>query len=267
MSRQLRALLPKVDHPEPPPNEPTEPTEPVEPVEPPRKRKLVQLACQWCRSHKTKCDGGRPACRTCRQRSKQCEYNDDPDTTPHANLRRQHRQLVEQQNDFAELFQMLCSRPEQEAHVILQQMRKSGNVRATLHFVKEGDLLAHGRRSSDAVPSGTAPPEYFNFPGEPVSSAELMLGAHHAHAYPILPSVETVQNELGPKRQSILSVDLTRDDSITAEAIHNARYAEGPALSGRAPGPLACGTRADGRKQDAGPAARSVRRPSPQDQR
>lgn len=222
MSRQLRTLLPKADHHEPPPKDPNEPPEGTDPVEPPRKRKLVQLACHWCRVHKTKCDGQRPACGTCRQRSKECEYDDDPETTPYGNLRRQYRQLVEQQRDFVELFQMLCLRSEQDALVILQQMRKSGDVRSTLHFVKEGYLLAYSR-SSNAVSNGIVSPGDFNFRNEPVSSTELMLGAHHVHAYPILPPVETVQHEFGPKRTSILKVEPMQDDSTTAEGIRNAR--------------------------------------------
>ena len=178
---------------------------------------MVSLACHWCRAHKTKCGGERPACGTCRQRNKQCEYDDDPDTTPHANLRRQYRRLAEQHHDLTQLFEMLCTRPEQDANAILQQLRKSGNVRPTLNLVKEGDLLIDGR-NSNAVPNG------LNFCDRPVSPTQLMLGVGHPHAYPFLPSVETIRHELGPKRKSILEVDPAQDGSVTAEEIRNASY-------------------------------------------
>ena len=212
MSRQLRALLPKISDNKQSPNGATGPSESVEL---PRKRKMVPLACHWCRAHKTKCDGERPACGPCRQRNKQCEHDDDPNTTPHANLRRQYRRLAEQQHDLAELFEMLRTRPEQDANAILQQLRKSGNVRSTLNIIKEGDLLVDGR-SSNFVPDG------LTFRDRPVSSTQLMLG--HPHAYPFLPPM---RHELGPKRKSILEVDPAQDGSVTAEGICNARYVRG----------------------------------------
>lgn len=245
MPRQLRALLPKTVTSEQPPNNPINPSEFFEPS---RKRKMVDIACHWCRAHKTKCDGDRPACGTCRHRSNQCEYNDDPDKTPHANLRRQYRQLVEQQHDFNELFEMLRTRPEQESNMILQQLRKSANVRSTLHFIKQAELLVDGR-SSNAAPGS------FNIRGEPVSSTKLMRGTSHIHAYPMLPPVETMQDELGPKQKSILDEDPTQDESLTDEDIQNARYVREFAHLRRAP---ASGLLADGKEQGAGPAARSV---------
>lgn len=160
MSRQLRALLPKVGDNEQSPNDATKPSESVEPPRK-RKRELVPLACHWCRAHKTKCDGERPVCGTCRQRNKQCEYDDNPDTMSHASLCQQYRRLAEQQHDLTELFEMLRTRPEQEAIVILQQLRQSGNVRSALNFIKEADLLVYNR-SSNGVPNGlpsvTSPP-------------------------------------------------------------------------------------------------------------
>ncbi|RSL48295.1 hypothetical protein CEP51_015649 [Fusarium floridanum] len=37
-------------------------------IERPKKRQKVSAACDWCRSKKTKCDGVRPVCSTCRRR-------------------------------------------------------------------------------------------------------------------------------------------------------------------------------------------------------
>ncbi|KAK7928793.1 hypothetical protein PG985_005791 [Apiospora marii] len=119
--------------------------EPAEPAEPIKKRKIVPLACARCRSHKTKCDGHRPSCGSCRGRTIECVYDDDPNTTPITNLRRQYHHLAEQHQRFHELFEMLRSRPEDEALVILHRLRSSGNVQSTLHHVKESYLLADTR--------------------------------------------------------------------------------------------------------------------------
>ncbi|KAK7937323.1 uncharacterized protein PG986_014191 [Apiospora aurea] len=169
-SSTFRRLLPK-DEASSVPNEPAEPV---------KKRKLVSLACARCRSHKTKCDGQRPSCGSCRARSVDCTYDDDPNTTPTANLRRQYHHLAEQHQSFHELFGLLRSRPEDEALIILQRLRSSGNVQSTLHHVKEGYLLADSRMvgtEANDVP----------FPPCPKNREEVMLGVYHSNAYPFLP--------------------------------------------------------------------------------
>lgn len=136
MLHPLRQLLPNTESRDLPQNSPQN-----NPRETVRKRKLIQLACTRCRSRKTKCDGVRPACGICRKRSTECEYDHDPDTTPHANLRRKYQHLAEQLKDTTELLEMLRGRPEEEAAVILRRLRTSSNLRTTLVFIKEGDML------------------------------------------------------------------------------------------------------------------------------
>lgn len=48
------------------------------PSAPPTKRQKVSIACQECRTHKTKCDGARPICGSCRKKKPEetsCSYN------------------------------------------------------------------------------------------------------------------------------------------------------------------------------------------------
>ncbi|KAI0547703.1 hypothetical protein F4679DRAFT_553113 [Xylaria curta] len=42
---------------------------------PPKKRDVVSQACHACRKLKAKCTGGRPSCRTCMSRKRQCVYD------------------------------------------------------------------------------------------------------------------------------------------------------------------------------------------------
>jgi hypothetical protein len=126
-----------------------------EPSEPAKKRKLIPLACARCRSHKTKCNGHRPSCGPCQARNVDCKYDDNPNTTPTANLRRQYHHLDEQYQPLHKLFEMLRSRPEDEALIILQHFRASGDVQSTLRHVEAGYLLAEANDDILFAPCST----------------------------------------------------------------------------------------------------------------
>ncbi|KAJ4286514.1 hypothetical protein N0V90_013214 [Kalmusia sp. IMI 367209] len=42
----------------------------------PTKRNRISVACTWCRQRKSRCDGQRPKCSTCRDHGYTCEYSD-----------------------------------------------------------------------------------------------------------------------------------------------------------------------------------------------
>ncbi|KAK8117899.1 uncharacterized protein PG998_006180 [Apiospora kogelbergensis] len=213
-SPSFRRLLPRVQA-------SIDSSEPGEPGEPVKKRKLVPLACARCRSHKTKCDGLRPSCGSCRARTAECTYDDDPNTTPTANLRRQYHHLAEQHQSFHELFEMLRSRPEDEAWVILQRLRSSGNVQSTLHHVKAGYLLADTRMVGGQGPEAN---DDVPFPPCPKNREEVMLGVDHSNAYPFLPPVEEIQSALGYKMRNITDANPDEDDWATADEVEDAKH-------------------------------------------
>ncbi|KAK6818953.1 hypothetical protein PG995_009153 [Apiospora arundinis] len=103
-----------------------------EPSEQKKKRKHIPLACARCRSHKIKCNGHRPSCSPCQARNVDCKYDDN------SNLRRQYHHLDEQYQSLHKLLEILRSRPKDEALVILQHFRASGNVPSTLRHVEAG---------------------------------------------------------------------------------------------------------------------------------
>ncbi|KAK8106553.1 hypothetical protein PG999_005460 [Apiospora kogelbergensis] len=70
-------------------------------------------------------------------------YDDDPNTTTTVKLRLLYRQRAEENQSFHELLEMLYSRSEDEALVILQRVRAGSNVQSTLQHVKAGYVLAH----------------------------------------------------------------------------------------------------------------------------
>ncbi|KAK7928629.1 C6 transcription factor [Apiospora marii] len=206
-SQSPRRLLPKVE----------EGKAPSEPVQLAKKRKLAPIACARCRSHKTKCDGNRPSCGMCRARNVECTYNDDPNTTTAANLRRQYHCLAEQHQSFHELFEMLRSRPEEEALVILRHFRSSGNVQSTLQYMKEGYLVtATHMAGSDA--------DEIPLPPCPKNREEFMLGIDHPNAYPFLPPLEELKSSLGFQMRMIPEANPKTADWVTEEEVENARH-------------------------------------------
>ncbi|KAK8076044.1 glycosyl hydrolase family 7 [Apiospora phragmitis] len=137
---------------------------------------------------------------SCRARTIERAYDDDPNTTRTSNLRRQYHHLAEQHQSFHELFELLRSRPEDEALVILQRLRASGNVH-------------HDDNDDDDVP----------FPPCPKNREEVMLGLDHSNAYPFLPPLEEIQSALGHKMRNISHANPDEVDWATAEEIENAK--------------------------------------------
>ncbi|KAK8013755.1 hypothetical protein PG991_009348 [Apiospora marii] len=206
-SQSPRRLLPKVE----------EGKAPSEPVQLAKKRKLALIACARCRSHKTRCDGNRPSCGMCRARNVECTYDDDPNTTTAANLRRQYHCLAEQHQSFHELFEMLRSRPEEEALAILRHFRSSGTVQSTLQYIKEGYLVtATHMAGSDA--------DEIPLPPCPKNREEFMLGIDHPNAYPFLPPLEELKSSLGFQMRMIPEADPKTANWVTEEEIENARH-------------------------------------------
>lgn len=203
MSGPFRPLLPKSDEGSPPAEIPAEPS---------RKRKAVTLACQRCRTRKGKCDGARPACWSCSSKGVQCEYDDDPNTTPHANLKREYHRLEQQQQNLLELYGMLKDRPEQEAIVILQRLRAGADIHSLLTFIKEGDLVTQLQASNVTT----------YLPRE-THSTELLLNLNHPQGYPPLAPLDDPKAGLGLKEKNILNTNPRVDYFVTEEDLENAR--------------------------------------------
>lgn len=202
MSGSFRTLLPKSEG-----NSSND-----KPAEHSRKRKPVILACQRCRTRKGKCDGGRPSCASCHARGLECEYDDDPNTTPHANLKREYQRLEQQQQDLLELYSMLKDRPEPEANVIFQRLRTGTDIRPLLNFIKEGDLMTQ-LQSTNAQAS---------LPQES-RSTEFLLNLHHPQAYPPLAPLDHPKAQLGLKEKNILNTNPREEYFVTEEDLENAR--------------------------------------------
>ncbi|KAH6683674.1 hypothetical protein F5X68DRAFT_171888 [Plectosphaerella plurivora] len=105
------------------------------------RRTTISAACNTCRSRKAKCSGERPACSLCRRRKLDCLYETDA-TETHAQARK--RKYVEARSEstkYAELVQLLQTRPMHEVQDILGRLRAGVSVESILSHVETGDLL------------------------------------------------------------------------------------------------------------------------------
>ncbi|KAH8812978.1 hypothetical protein F5884DRAFT_751273 [Xylogone sp. PMI_703] len=102
---------------------------------------IAAVACEACRSRKSKCNAERPACRACVQRKTPCQYVAEPLETHSQALKRRYDELHQSKVPYEELFDMLRFLPEKDSLEVLRRIRAGGEVDAILRYVKEGNLL------------------------------------------------------------------------------------------------------------------------------
>lgn len=202
----LRPILPKPGGSQPPSEGP----------ETSKKRKVISLACQRCRSRKVRCDGERPACSQCCSRGVSCHYDDDPGTTTRAYLRQEFQRIEHDQKDLLELYSMLKYRPEEEANAILRRLRQDDDVHSLMRSLKAEDAVPGLERSETHSPMTLDT-------GPPGLSIQATLNIQHPNAYPPLPPLSDPAAELGLRERSMTTEDSLGDDSLTEEDVQNAR--------------------------------------------
>ncbi|USP80776.1 hypothetical protein yc1106_08050 [Curvularia clavata] len=126
--RPLRPLLPSATR---PPNDPL----------PPLPRDRVASACDQCRIRKIKCNGSRPVCLECIKRSTSCHYATRSAETQGQALKRKYDALQAENEAYAELFNLIKTRPDDESHEILRRIKMGSDVMDVLRRIKEADLL------------------------------------------------------------------------------------------------------------------------------
>lgn len=119
-----------------------------------QKRKQRSQACEACRSHKTKvlpslakelvqvlirlqCTGERPICAACLTRQTTCRYVE----TESRQAKRKYEDLRAHRSAHEELLSLMRTLPEQGAVELFRRVRASGDFKATLTHIRDGDLL------------------------------------------------------------------------------------------------------------------------------
>ncbi|KAI0174869.1 hypothetical protein BJ166DRAFT_575040 [Pestalotiopsis sp. NC0098] len=97
-------------------------------------------ACNECRQKKTKCDGERPTCSRCRRARATCVYAPDSVVAQH-HIKRQNKELQKIKDLQTTLIDILRSRKQHDANVVLQRLRAGESVESLVNFIQHGDLL------------------------------------------------------------------------------------------------------------------------------
>ncbi|CAG7565241.1 unnamed protein product [Fusarium equiseti] len=130
-----RPLLPAppAQHPTPPP--------PRRAILPRQPRIGVSVACDSCRKRKVRCNGSRPRCANCVQSDMACTY-----AIPIRDheLRRRVRHLETEQEPNRRIIELLQSRSQEEASLILRLLREGVSIHGILRQVEHGDMLTLG---------------------------------------------------------------------------------------------------------------------------
>ncbi|KAK7915322.1 hypothetical protein PG985_013025 [Apiospora marii] len=163
-----------------------------------RKRVATQLACNLCRSKKTRCDGTRPSCNLCVKRSEKCVYNDKRDAA----------------QDSIDMVELLIEAPYAEALDALRLLRSTGDESVVLSVIKggggdsnNGGSNSNSNRNSDGNGNGN---------GDSSSSSE-----RNSMAPPQQPSTRAFV----PQRSS-LELELMTKNSITYAPLRNISMSE-----------------------------------------
>ncbi|KAI1810598.1 putative C6 transcription factor [Poronia punctata] len=137
--RQLVPIQPKPgplgwDDPDPDPN--------LQPNKTRKIRSTVLVACDPCRRIKSKCDGERPACRRCRNKSQECTYELPQDALSRSAARKEIADKLQRENQqLRQLFHDLATRPESEAYSIFQRLRSVDDPVSLANAIRHAELL------------------------------------------------------------------------------------------------------------------------------
>ncbi|KAK8062722.1 hypothetical protein PG997_014819 [Apiospora hydei] len=119
--------------------------QPTQSGEPPAKRKVTEVACQSCRTRKSKCDGASPQCATCVKRGTDCIY---PGVENPQALRRRYQEIEPLLRSHQELYDVIQNRSEEEGFEIVRRIRRGHDVDTILDHIRDGDLLLQAQHGT-----------------------------------------------------------------------------------------------------------------------
>ncbi|KAM0630014.1 hypothetical protein ACHAQG_000595 [Verticillium nonalfalfae] len=101
-------------------------------------------ACARCRRGKSKCDGDRPVCGSCKRKKTACVYDVAETNTTRAMAARQQQANQRLENEqLHELFRILRTLPHADAHAALDQLRTADNALSALRSLTGSQLMIY----------------------------------------------------------------------------------------------------------------------------
>ncbi|KAJ9162035.1 C6 transcription factor [Coniochaeta hoffmannii] len=98
------------------------------------------------------CDGNRPSCNACLRRGTECKFEAEPKETHFQALKRKHDSLQGEASSLQQVYDLLRTRPEDEALSIFHKIRDGESHASILQFVHHGDLLLQLSLTGNASP-------------------------------------------------------------------------------------------------------------------
>ncbi|PON25487.1 hypothetical protein TGAM01_v205781 [Trichoderma gamsii] len=91
------------------------------------------------------CSGERPKCASCVSRNTPCEYNTATDETHSNALKRKYDELLHRKTHYEELYELLQTRPPEEATEVYKRIRAGDDAGFLLRLIQDGNLLLQMR--------------------------------------------------------------------------------------------------------------------------
>ncbi|KAK8118106.1 uncharacterized protein PG998_006387 [Apiospora kogelbergensis] len=118
---------------------------PTQPEEPPPKRKVTEVACQSCRTRKSKCDGANPQCASCVKRGTECVY---PGVENAQTMRRRYQEIEPLLRSYQELYDVIQNKSEGEAFEVVRRIRRGHDIDSILDHIRDGNLLLQAHQGT-----------------------------------------------------------------------------------------------------------------------
>ncbi|EFZ00818.2 Zn(2)-C6 fungal-type DNA-binding domain protein [Metarhizium robertsii ARSEF 23] len=117
------------------------------------KRAMISVACQNCRRRKAKCNGSRPTCKRCHSRGESCTYELERGKALTSVLKQKRDDLMNENEQYRELFQLLCTKPKDEALELFRRIRESGEPFIVFEAVRQAEVLFPNHSPSETYGS------------------------------------------------------------------------------------------------------------------
>lgn len=118
---------------------------------------ISKIACQGCRTRKTKCDSRRPTCRSCEARSVYCAYDSMESERSTIAMRNQIRSLTDERDTLSSVLLCLQSDAEDAATEVFRRLRTGESMNSLAQEVFAARALAsvEKQRSPGDVSNGS----------------------------------------------------------------------------------------------------------------
>ncbi|PNS16601.1 hypothetical protein CAC42_4565 [Sphaceloma murrayae] len=115
-----------------------------------RRTSHIAVACNECRTRKQKCNGDRPICTACQDRSTECVYDAGPDGSRTTALKNETATLEKEAALMRELVEVMRHYPRDSVEGVVNGLRDGEEVGVVLARAREGLVMRWGLARGDS---------------------------------------------------------------------------------------------------------------------